>query len=133
MTIRQECTMLGNHDAAANVAVRDIAVARNFYEGTLGLAVSGTEGEEVVSYRSGQSTILVYRSEYAGTNQATALTWMVGDKVDELARALKAKGVRFEHYEMPQTHLEGDVHVAGERRIAWFRDPDGNILSFVSG
>jgi catechol 2,3-dioxygenase-like lactoylglutathione lyase family enzyme len=133
MTIRQECTMLGNHDSAANVAVRDIAVARNFYEDTLGLAVIGTEGEEVVSYRSGHSTILVYRSEYAGTNQATALTWMVGDKVDELARALKAKGVRFEHYEMPQTHLEGDVHVAGERRIAWFRDPDGNILSFVSG
>ena len=125
--------MLGNHDAAANVAVRDIAVARNFYEDTLGLAVIGTEGEEVVSYRSGHSTILVYHSEYAGTNQATALTWMVGDKVDELARVLKAKGVRFEHYEMPQTHLEGDVHVAGERRVAWFRDPDGNILAFASG
>ena len=125
--------MLGNHDAAANIAVRDIAVARNFYEGVLGLAVSSTEGQALVIYRCGHSTILVYRSEYAGTNQATALTWTVGDKVDELARALKAKGVWFEHYEMPQTRLEGDVHVAGERRIAWFRDPDGNILSFVNG
>jgi catechol 2,3-dioxygenase-like lactoylglutathione lyase family enzyme len=124
--------MLGNHDAAANVAVRDIAIARDFYEGTLGLAASRTEGEELVLYRCGHSTILVYRSDYAGTNEATTLTWRVGDKVDEIARALKARGVRFEHYEMPQTHLEGDIHVAGERRIAWFRDPDGNILSLVS-
>jgi len=131
--MKRECAMLGNHEAAANIAVKDIATARNFYEGTLGLAASGTEGQELVSYRCGHSTILVYRSEYAGTNQATALTWLVGDKVDELARSLKAKGVRFEHYELPQTHLEGDVHVAGERRVAWFRDPDGNILSFVSG
>jgi catechol 2,3-dioxygenase-like lactoylglutathione lyase family enzyme len=124
--------MLGNHDAAANIAVRNIAVARDFYEGNLGLVASRTEGEELVLYRCAHSTILVYRSAYAGTNEATTLTWSVGNKVDEIARALKAKGVRFEHYEMPQTHLEGDVHVAGERRIAWFRDPDGNILSLVS-
>ncbi len=58
---------------------------------------------------------------------------MVGDKVDEIALALKARGVQFAHYKMSQTHLEGDVHVAGERRIAWFKDPDGNILSLVSG
>lgn len=56
----------------------------------------------------------------------------VGDKVDAMARALKAKGVNFEHYDLPRTHVEGDVHVAGERRIAWFKDPDGNILSMVS-
>jgi len=125
--------MLSHHDAVANIAVRDIAAARHFYEGTLGLAVSGIVGKELVVYRSGHSTIFLYRSEYAGTNQATALTWPVGDKVDDMTRALKAKGVRFEHYEMPQTHIEGDVHVAGERRIAWFKDPDGNILSLVSG
>lgn len=124
--------MLSHHDAVANIAVRDIAAARHFYENTLGLAVSAIEGKELVAFRSGQSTILVYRSEYAGTNQATALTFPVGDKIDAMARALKAKGVNFEHYEMPQTHIEGDVHVAGERRIAWFKDPDGNILSMVS-
>lgn len=125
--------MLGQHDAVANIAVKDIAAARKFYEGTLGLVVSRSEGEELVAYRSGHSMLFVYRSDYAGTNQATALTWPVGDQVDEIARALKAKGVRFEHYDMPQTTREGDVHVTGDRRIAWFKDPDGNILSIVSG
>jgi len=124
--------MLSHHDAVANIAVSDIAAARHFYEDTLGLTVSGTEGKERVAFRSGQSTILVYRSEYAGASHATALTFPVGDKIDAMARALKAKGVNFEHYDMPQTHIEGDVHVAGERRIAWFKDPDGNMLSMVS-
>jgi len=125
--------MLSHHDAVANIAVSDMAVARHFYEDTLGLTVSATEGKEQVEYRSGQSTILVYRSEHAGDRQDTALTFPVGDKIDIVARALKAKGVHFEHYDLPQTHIEGDVHVAGEQRIAWFSDPDGNILSMVGG
>ncbi|MET0329847.1 MAG: hypothetical protein ABW154_00315, partial [Dyella sp.] len=57
--------------------------------------------------------------------------WMVGPRIGELARALKAKGVVFEHYAMPGMTLEGDVHVAEGHRIAWFKDPDGNILSLV--
>ena len=49
--------MLGKKDAAANIAVKDLAKARKFYEGTLGLKEVGNEGEEVVAYRSGSSTI----------------------------------------------------------------------------
>jgi hypothetical protein len=41
--------------------------------------------------------------------------------------------VRFEHYDLPKLHLEGDVHVGGDMRVAWFTDPDGNIHSIVSG
>jgi hypothetical protein len=47
-------------------------------------------------------------------------------------RTLKAKGVTFERYDMPNTRHEGDVHVAGDMRVAWFKDPDGNILSVAS-
>jgi hypothetical protein len=86
----------------------------------------------VLAFRGGQCAIFIDESADAGTNQATALTWPVGDKVDETARALKAKGVHVEHYELPQTPIEGDVHAAGERRIAWFKDPDGNLHSLVS-
>ena len=125
--------MLGNKDAAANIAVRNMKTARKFYEGTLGLKPVSTQGEELVAYRSGSSTILVYRSDYAGTNKATGLTWTVGDDVEAIARSLKAKGVIFEHYDMPGMTLKGDVHVASAMKIAWFRDPDGNILSIVSG
>ena len=129
----KEVNVLGSTNAAATIAVKDIAVARKFYENTLGLELSGTEGESVRSYRSGSSTILVYESRFAGTNQATAATWIVGDALDATVRALTAKGVAFEHYDLPGTTRQGDVHVSGKTRVAWFKDPDGNILSIVNG
>jgi catechol 2,3-dioxygenase-like lactoylglutathione lyase family enzyme len=125
--------MLGNKDAVANIAVKDLQAARKFYEGTLGLKAVGTEGDDLVAFRSGGSTLFVYRSDFAGTNKATAVTWNVGNEVDATVRDLKSKGVAFEHYKMPGMKLEGDVHVGGGMRIAWFKDPDGNILSVVSG
>jgi hypothetical protein len=74
----------------------------------------------------------VYTSQEAGTNKATAVTWAVGDQVKDVVRALKAKGVAFEHYDMPDTTLQGDIHVAGDMKVAWFKDPDGNILNIVN-
>jgi len=76
--------------------------------------------------------INVYRSKYAGTNQATALTWVVGEGVESVVEALKAKGISFEHYDMPEIRREGDVHIGGNMKVAWFKDPDGNILNIVS-
>jgi len=125
--------MLGSKDAVATIAVRNLETAQKFYAGTLGLKVAGTEGEELIAFRSGGSTLFVYRSLYAGTNRATAVTWVVGDEVDAVARGLKAKGVAFEHYDMPGMTREGDVHAGGGIRVAWFKDPDGNILSIVNG
>ncbi|MGH7449319.1 MAG: VOC family protein [Longimicrobiales bacterium] len=124
--------MLGNHDAVATVAVRDLNAASRFYGETLGLTRIHTEGEEAITYQGGSSQLIVYRSQYAGTNRATAVTWDVGDELDEIIRTLKAKDVAFEHYDMPDAHLEGDVHVFGSLRVAWFRDPDGNIHSLYS-
>lgn len=123
--------MLQNERAIATIAVKDLAKARKFYQETLGLEPVGGAGDEVVVFKSGDSTINVYRSQYAGTNAATALTWSVSD-VDGTVRELKQKGIRFEHYDMPQMKHEGDVHVAGDMRAAWFKDPDGNILAVVS-
>jgi catechol 2,3-dioxygenase-like lactoylglutathione lyase family enzyme len=125
--------MLADKQAAANLAVKDLEAARRFYEGTLGLEPVGREGEDLIAYRSGVSTILVYQSQYAGTNKATAVTWTVGDKLEEIVRALKAKGVAFEHYDLPGMTRKGDVHVAEGMKAAWFKDPDGNILCVVSG
>ena len=125
--------MLKDQDIYATIAVRDLAKARKFYEGTLGLEPVATEGNEVVTYKTGASKMMVYRSEYAGTNKATAATWVVGDEVDAIAMALKAKGVTFESYDWPEVRHDGDVHVMGELRNAWFKDPDGNILSIVNG
>jgi catechol 2,3-dioxygenase-like lactoylglutathione lyase family enzyme len=124
--------MLGDKDAAANIAVKNLETAKKFYEDTLGLTQMGAEGQEVIVYKSGNSTVNVYQSQYAGTNQATAVTWMVGEDIEGVVQQLKAKGIIFEHYDMPGVTREGDVHIAGDMKVAWFKDPDGNILNIAS-
>jgi catechol 2,3-dioxygenase-like lactoylglutathione lyase family enzyme len=124
--------MLNDTDAIANLAVKDLKTAKKFYEGTLGLEPVDAQGEEVIVYRSGRTTLNVYRSKEAGTNRATAVTWSVGDQVKPLVQQLKAKGVKFEHYDMPGLKLDGDIHVGYGMQVAWFKDPDGNILNLVS-
>ena len=124
--------MLGNTDVIATCAVRDVEKAKKFYEGTLGLAPLPTQEAGVLSYKSGKSSLLVYQSQYAGTNKATAATWAVND-LEVTVQALKAKGVRFEHYDLPDTERKGDIHGSGRTKAAWFKDPDGNILALVSG
>ena len=123
--------MLQDANAIATLAVKDLHVAASFYENTLGLTRADAEDNESITLESGDSRINVYRSRFAGTNKATAVTWMVDD-VEDVVRTLKAKGVRFEHYDLPDTRREGDVHVSGEVKVAWFKDPDGNILSVVN-
>jgi catechol-2,3-dioxygenase len=124
--------MLGDKDAVANIAVKNLETAKKFYEETLGLTQIAAEGQEVIVFRSGSSKIYVYKSQYAGTNQATALTWVVGKDIEGVVRKLKDKGVTFEHYDMPGTTREGGIHVSGNMKGAWFKDPDGNILSIIT-
>ena len=128
--------MLGDHDVGATLPVRDLDAARSFYEDTLGLKPAMDQPmdqpSDAILYSSGRSLLLVYRSDYAGTNQATAATWTVGDELGPVIDALRSRGVSFEHYDLPETTREGDVHLMGETRGAWFKDPDGNILSLVN-
>jgi Glyoxalase/Bleomycin resistance protein/Dioxygenase superfamily len=124
--------MLGDKEAIATVAVKDIEAAGKFYEGKLGLKPIPTPERSVRSYKIGSSRLLVYESQFAGTNKATAATWSVGNDVDGVVKDLKAKGVAFEKYDMPDTTRDGDVHVSGPMRVAWFKDPDGNIHALVN-
>jgi catechol 2,3-dioxygenase-like lactoylglutathione lyase family enzyme len=123
--------MLGDKDAIATVAVKDLAVARKFYQGTLGLKLAHAEGEEALTFQSGRSQLIVYRSRFAGTNKATAANWMLGADLEKTVAALGQKGVKFEHYDLPGATLKGDVHVMGDFKTAWFKDPDGNILAVM--
>lgn len=122
--------MLGNRNAVANLAVKDIDRARRFYTDTLGLKQVDSEGDEFAVFRSGDSDINIYRSEFAGTNEATAVSWEVDD-IDAEVETLKGKGVTFEHYDMPGLEVRGDIHVGEEGKMAWFKDPDGNILHIM--
>ena len=124
--------MLGQRDAVANIAVKDLDKARVFYEETLGLKTMKEQGKEVIVFGSGSTRINVYRSQFAGTNKATAVTWSVGDEIESLVRELKKRGVVFEHYDIPGAIPVGDVYVTGAMKVAWFKDPDGNILNLIN-
>ena len=121
--------MLGDANASPMLPVKDLEKAERFYEDILGLHRVDGEPGVVATYRSGGTTLNVYRSEFAGTNKGTAALWEVDD-VDGAVKDLKTKGVTFEHYDkMPGLKRDGDIHRADGFDVAWFKDPSGNILS----
>ena len=124
--------MLGKAGATPMIAVKDIDRARKFYEETLGLEAKEAMGGEVLEVRAGDTLINVYRSEFAGTNKATALNFDVDD-IESEVRDLKGKGVFFEQYDLPGLEQRGDLYVGEGMKTAWFKDPDGNILSLFEG
>jgi catechol 2,3-dioxygenase-like lactoylglutathione lyase family enzyme len=121
----KEEKMLGDQNAIVTIAVKNLDVAKKFYGDRLGLKLVSDE-MGTASYKTGNTTLLVYKSDYAGSNKATSATWFVND-VEDLVKTLKTKGVVFEHYDLPGLTRNGDIHSAGKSKLAWFKDPDGNI------
>lgn len=125
--------MLSDKNVVATIAVRDMDAARAFYEDKLGLNGDDSMAPEVMTYTTGDSSLFVYKSDYAGGYGATVATWLVGNDLEKIVKSLQGKGVAFEHYDMPDTIRNGDIHVSGDMKMAWLKDPDGNILALVSG
>jgi hypothetical protein len=107
----EEVAMLGASDSIATIAVKSVDEARVYYEEMLGLEVV-RELPEGISYRTGGTTLLIYASRYAGTNQATCVTWAVDD-VERVAQELNARGVTFEHYDLERREW---AHGVGQSR-----------------
>jgi catechol 2,3-dioxygenase-like lactoylglutathione lyase family enzyme len=129
LTQRRRKTMLGKSDATPMIAVKDLDRARKFYEEKLGLKEVDDFGEGFM-LKSGDTKLSVYRSEFAGTNKATALTFDVKD-IQEEVKGLKDKGIAFEHYDLEGLKATGDIYEGEGMKTAWFKDPDGNILSLI--
>jgi catechol 2,3-dioxygenase-like lactoylglutathione lyase family enzyme len=118
--------MLKDKSSSAIIAVSDIDRARKFYRDTLGLELRDDSMGDVLVFKTGDTSLVVYRSDFAGTNKANAAVWGVGNEIDRITADLKSKGVTFEHYD--GMDRQGDIHVAGSMKMVWFKDPDGNIL-----
>jgi catechol 2,3-dioxygenase-like lactoylglutathione lyase family enzyme len=120
--------MLQNLPVAAAIAVADISRARQFYEGVLGL-IPRRDTPDGIEYACGGGTaFLVYQSGYAGSAQNTVMEWQAAN-FDAVIGDLRARGVVFEEYDFPGLKtINGVADLDGEK-AAWFRDPDGNILS----
>lgn len=124
----KEKTLLKERPSSAIVAVGDLDRARGFYAGTLGLDPLADHEEGVLTFRTGATELVVYESEFAGTNKANAVVWNAGDDFDAIADQLRDQGLVFEDYpELGMVILDG-VHRSGDFKGLWFKDPDGNIL-----
>lgn len=124
--------MLGDADVTTMVAVKDEVESAKFYEHALGLTRLDSS-PTVIRYRSGASTMVVYESQTAGTNQATTAVWTVDDLEGTVAD-LQARGVPFARYDdLPGVTRDGDIHDNGVFKTAWFTDPTGNTFEVNEG
>lgn len=125
--------MLSNITMYVALPVRNLDEAMNFYGGVLGLNIVD-ENANGVWYQTGESRIAVYESSSAGTNKGTCAILEVTDPKGAV-EALKSQGVVFERYskkELPNSRRRGDIHIVGNFKAAWFKDPSGNIISIGS-
>lgn len=125
--------MLKAHNSSAIVAVRDIDRARRFYGEILGLQQLGDDDGGPAVFQTGDTRLVVYPSGFAGTNRANAVVWGVGEALESIVADLIGKGVVFERYDLEGATFENGIHRIGDFRMAWFADPDGNILHLNSG
>ncbi len=108
---------LATAEAVATIGVKSVKAARKFYEETLGFDPEDIRDGDVVTYASAGSRLFVYESQFAGSNRATAVTW-VSDDVDAVVQDLKGRGVEFEHYDFPEREARGrrprvGIHAGG--------------------
>jgi predicted enzyme related to lactoylglutathione lyase len=122
--------MLQDSPIYAYIPARDMARARQFYEGKLGLkAKEVLEGGVVYEFGGGTAAFL-YQTPNAGTSKASQAFWSVAD-VDSEIQVLKAKGVVFEDYDMPGVKSPSGAITAGGAKAAWFKDTEGNIMALI--
>src|SRR5207248_1352118 len=100
--------------------------AREFYEGILGLQFV-SDNQFVTTFKSKDSVILVQKMGEFEPAHRTILGWEVPD-IQKVVRFLAGRGVAFERYPgMDQDEL--GVWKSPDGYVAWFKDPDGNVLS----
>lgn len=123
--------MLQQFPMSAYIPVADVARARQFYEQKLGFKPGREVGGGGVTYQFADGTSCVmYPTPNAGTSRASQAFWQVDDVEREVAE-LKARGVKFEEYDMPGLKTKDGIATGGGAKAAWFKDTEGNIMAIV--
>lgn len=118
------------HPLHAVLPASDIERARRWYAEKLGLEPVSTNPFGDLRYESGGAHFLVYQSELAGTNQATAAGFSLED-FDQFVDFLRSNGVAFEHVDFGEmgATVDGVITTPDGRKAAWFKDSEGNIFA----
>ena len=130
---------LGDYPAAAVLRAEDLARASKFYSEVLGLKprdLSGPPSEGLAMFTAGDGTgVLIYERPGMPAPQNTALGFGVpAEQFDEIAAALRAKGVTFEDYDLPEIGLktvDGIAEFEGSKAV-WFKDSEDNIVNIAT-
>ena len=124
--------MLGSADLIAFVPTRDTGKARKFYEETLGLDFISEDPFALVFNARGTTLRIANVSGVKGFKAApfTIIGWQVTNVSDTVGDLVK-KGVQFERFPGMDQDAKGIWKSPSGARVAWFKDPDGNILSIT--
>ena len=126
-TARDIQIMLTTAPIRPYIPASNMARARKFYEGTLGLRARQEYAGGVI-YECGGTEVFMYPTPNAGTSKASQVFWQVADVEAEVAE-LKSRGVTFEEYDMPGITMKNSIATGGGAKTAWFKDTEGNILA----
>jgi predicted enzyme related to lactoylglutathione lyase len=126
--------MLSSHTAFSSYSVHDISEAKSFYEGILELKTEQTWMGILHLYTQGNEPIVLYPKENHIPADFTVLNFKVDD-IEDAVDKLSKKGVRFEQYsgEFINTDERGISDSGQGPKMAWFKDPSGNILGLLEG
>ena len=122
--------MLGSHKIMAFAPTLDANKARPFYEGVLGLHVLSQDNFALALDANGIMLRVTNVPPGFKPQQFTILGWQVPD-IAKAVSELAAKGVTFERYGFAGQDAQGIWTAPGGAKIAWFKDPDGNILGLT--
>jgi len=122
--------MLQDSPMYSYIPATDVARARQFYEGKVGLKPKQETNGGVVYEFGGGTACFLYPTPNAGTSRASQAFWSVAD-VDREIEALKARGVVFEDYDMPGEKSASGAITDGGAKAAWFKDSEGNIMALI--
>jgi catechol 2,3-dioxygenase-like lactoylglutathione lyase family enzyme len=126
---KKTSNMFKESETFSSFSVNDLKKAKEFYGGTLGLDVSETK--EGLELNLEGNTIFIYPKPNHTPASFTVLNFAVDD-IDEAVTEIEDLGLRLEHYDLPdlKTDARGIMKGPGPK-IAWFKDPAGNILSVL--
>jgi predicted enzyme related to lactoylglutathione lyase len=114
--------------SGATLPVSDLARAKAFYRDALGLEPFEEQPDGSARYRVGETMFMLYPSEFAGTNRATAMGLQVED-IDAAAAELRSRGVEFQDLAFGDVRtVDGILTLPSGTRGGWFSDTEGNII-----
>ena len=125
---------LSEYPVAGVLRAESFDRAKKFYTEVLGLAVTKDMGGDSAMFGAGSgSMFMVYERPGMPAPENTALGFaLTADRFDATVSELRAKGVVFEEYDMPDLKTVDGVATDGDAKMAWFKDPEGNIINIAT-